>query len=220
MKQTTKYVALDVHQATTVAAVREEGGRVIARGILPAEAPAIVEFLRGMRGCVHVAFEEGTQAQWLHDMLVPVVDRVVVCDRRGQSQHGNKGDQQDADQLSELLRRDAAQRSRASRSVSTSRAATGIGAASVAATPVAASRARFRRVPRGRLAYSSASSPGACRGYAPPAGPGTRAGPRSPYLPWAHRSCRSGSARASPVRRTPGGPAPRGSAHSSVPAGG
>jgi hypothetical protein len=29
MKRTTKYVAIDVHQATTVASVRQEGGRVI-----------------------------------------------------------------------------------------------------------------------------------------------------------------------------------------------
>ena len=105
MKRSTKYVALDVHQATTSASVREESGRVIARTILPTAEPALVEFFRGMRGAIHVAFEEGTQAQWLHDLLVPLVDRVVVCDGRGQPRHGNKGDQVDADQLSELLRR-------------------------------------------------------------------------------------------------------------------
>ena len=105
MKRRTKYVGLDVHQAMTVASVREEGGRVIARSIVPTEEAALVEFFTGMRGAVHVALEEGTQAQWLHDLLVPVVDRVVVCDRRGASRHGNKGDQVDADQLSELLRR-------------------------------------------------------------------------------------------------------------------
>lgn len=104
MKQTTKYVALDVHQATTFAAVRDESGRVIARSIVPTEAPVLVEFFRAMRGSIQVTFEEGTQAQWLHDLLVPVVDRVIVCDRRGQSQQGNKGDQLDAEQLSELLR--------------------------------------------------------------------------------------------------------------------
>jgi len=105
MKRTTKYVALDVHQATTVASVREESGRVIARSVLPTDPAAITEFVRGMRGAVHVTFEEGTQAQWLHDLLVPLVHRVVVCDRRGAPQQGTKGDQVDADQLSELLRR-------------------------------------------------------------------------------------------------------------------
>jgi len=105
MKRTTKYVALDVHQATTVASVRQGDGRVIARSILPTEEGAIVEFFRGMRGAIHVVFEEGTQAQWLHDLLMPRVDRVIVCDRRGKARQGNKGDQVDADQLSELLRR-------------------------------------------------------------------------------------------------------------------
>lgn len=104
MKQTTKYVGLDVHQATTVTTVREESGRVIARTILPTEATSIVEMLRGMRGSVHVALEEGTQAQWLYDLLVPVVDRVIVCDRRGEASRGNKADQTDADLLSDALR--------------------------------------------------------------------------------------------------------------------
>jgi transposase len=104
MKRSSKYVALDVHQATTVTSVREESGRVIARTVLPTEAGAIVEYFRGMRGTIDVTFEEGTQAQWLHDLLVPVVHRVLVCDRRGKTQRGNKGDHPDADELSDLLR--------------------------------------------------------------------------------------------------------------------
>lgn len=105
MKRTTKYVGLDVHQATTVASVREENGRVIARTIVPTEELALMEFLGVMRGSIHVALEEGTQAQWLHDLLILQVDRVVVCDRRGQRRQGNHGDQVDADRLSDELRR-------------------------------------------------------------------------------------------------------------------
>lgn len=103
MTRTDKYVALDVHQATTHASVRTETGRVIARSVLPTEAPAVVEFFRGMRGTVHVALEEGTQTQWLHDLLVPLVHRVVVCDRHGEPRRGNKSDQGDADGLSAQL---------------------------------------------------------------------------------------------------------------------
>jgi CDP-diglyceride synthetase len=44
--------------------VREDSGRVIARSVLPTEGPALTKFVRGMRGAVHVALEEGTQAQW------------------------------------------------------------------------------------------------------------------------------------------------------------
>src|SRR6266581_1087710 len=105
MKRTTKYVALDVHQATTLASVREDSGRVIARSVLPTDGPALTEFFRGMRGTIHVAFEEGTQAQWLHDLLAPRVDRVVVCNRRGERQQGNKGDRVDVDELPDRLRR-------------------------------------------------------------------------------------------------------------------
>jgi hypothetical protein len=94
-------------RATTLAAVRHDSGRVIARAIVPTEAGALVEFVRGMRGAIHLAFEEGTQAQWLHDLLVPLVDRVVVCDRRGQRRQGNKNDAVDAAELAELLRRGA-----------------------------------------------------------------------------------------------------------------
>jgi hypothetical protein len=91
MSRSTKYVALDVHQATTVSSVREERGRVIDQSVLPTTAAAITEFFRRMRGAIHVVFEEGTQAQWLYDLLMPLVDRVVVCNRRGQATQGNKG---------------------------------------------------------------------------------------------------------------------------------
>ncbi len=43
-KRTTKYVAFDLHQATTVASVRDDSGRVIARSVLETRAPSIVEF--------------------------------------------------------------------------------------------------------------------------------------------------------------------------------
>jgi len=104
MKRNTKYVGLDVHQATTVASVRGTSGRMIARSVLETEARTISEFFRGMRGTIHVALEEGTQAQWLYDLLTPQVDRVVVCDRRGEKRSGNKGDRVDADELSHQLR--------------------------------------------------------------------------------------------------------------------
>jgi hypothetical protein len=73
MTRATKYVALDVHQATALASVRAETGRVIARTIVPTEAQAVTEFFRGMRGAVHVAFEEG---RWLASRIVDGIGRV------------------------------------------------------------------------------------------------------------------------------------------------
>jgi hypothetical protein len=96
MKRTTKYVALDVPQATTVSSVRDDSGRIIARSILPTDGQALLAFFSSMRGAVHVAFEEGTQAQWLAELLSPVVQRVVVCNRRGETGGGQKNDRHDA----------------------------------------------------------------------------------------------------------------------------
>jgi len=101
MKRTSKYVALDVHQATTVTSVRVQSGRVVARSILPTEPSALVEYFGGMRGSIRVVFEEGTQAQWLHDLLAPIVAEVVVCDRRGDLRtvyHG-RGDRRSLQEL-------------------------------------------------------------------------------------------------------------------------
>ena len=103
-KRTPKYVGLDVHQATTLAAAEKETGQVIARTLLPTDAHALVESFRGMRGAIHVAFEEGTHSQWLYDLLEPIVDQVIVCDRRGEPTRGNKSDRGDAEQLADLLR--------------------------------------------------------------------------------------------------------------------
>jgi hypothetical protein len=93
MKRTTKHVGLDVHQATTLAAVRDDRGRVLARTIVPTEEAALLELFRGMRGAIHVAFEEGTQAQWLYELLAPRVDRVGACDRWGSGGRAKKEDQ-------------------------------------------------------------------------------------------------------------------------------
>ena len=71
---------------------------------MPTEARAILSLVRGAGPRVHVVFEEGTQAQWLHDLLEPHAERVVVCNVRGKSEVSNKSDRIDSEQLSELLR--------------------------------------------------------------------------------------------------------------------
>ena len=103
-EQAIQYVALDVHQATLVVSVRDEQGSVVMRATVATEAKAIVGLVRGLGSRVHVVFEEGTQAQWLHDVLKPHAERVVVCNTRGRGEGGNKSDRIDADRLSELLR--------------------------------------------------------------------------------------------------------------------
>lgn len=58
--QANQYLAFDVHQATTVATVRDEHGAIRMRATVSTEASAILRLVRGLDGRVHVAFEEGT----------------------------------------------------------------------------------------------------------------------------------------------------------------
>jgi hypothetical protein len=62
-QQAIQYLALDVHQATTVGSVRDENGSVVMRATVPTEARAILQLVKSAGPRVHVAFEEGTQAQ-------------------------------------------------------------------------------------------------------------------------------------------------------------
>jgi hypothetical protein len=41
------------------------------RATVPTERKAIVDLLDGLSGRIFVAFEEGTQSQWLHDVFKP-----------------------------------------------------------------------------------------------------------------------------------------------------
>ena len=102
--QATQYLALDVHQATVVATLRSADGSIKMRATVPTEARAVTNLVRSSGSHVRVALEEGTQAQWLHDLIAPVAESVVVCNTRGRSETAKKSDKIDADRLSELLR--------------------------------------------------------------------------------------------------------------------
>ena len=91
MKRNSKYVGLDVHQAMTAVTVRGEGGRVIVRSVIETSERSITEFFSALGGTVRVALEEGTQAQWLYDLLSPRVGQVIVCDLRGLSGLATRG---------------------------------------------------------------------------------------------------------------------------------
>lgn len=101
-----KYVGLDVHQATISAAVLDGEGQLVMQSILPTDARAILDFVEGLRGTVHLSFEEGTHSAWLYDLVVRRVARLVVSNPRKNAlmKSGNKSDAIDARKLAELLR--------------------------------------------------------------------------------------------------------------------
>src|SRR5579864_2866865 len=91
-------ISVDVHQATISVAVRDVQGKLIMESLLETKATTILEFVQGLRGTLTLTFEEGTSADWLHDLLKPHVSRLVVCDPRKNAllKDGNKNDRVDA----------------------------------------------------------------------------------------------------------------------------
>lgn len=104
---TIKYIGIDVHQATSVFAIRDSRGNMLGESVLKTEPTTIVDFLKGQRGTIRVTFEEGTYASWLYDVIKPHVSKVIVCDPRKNKLDENKTDRIDARKLAELLRLNA-----------------------------------------------------------------------------------------------------------------
>ena len=101
-----KYVAMDVHFATTTSVVLDSEGNQVMSTVLRTEAGPIRDYLKGLSGSVWLTFEEGTMAAWLYEITEPLVEKVVVCNPRYNHllKKGNKSDRIDALKLAELLR--------------------------------------------------------------------------------------------------------------------
>jgi len=79
MSRDTKYLGMDVH--AIVMAVLNGRGKQVMESIIETEASSILQFIHGLGGELHVTWEEGTWAAWLHDLLQPKVQQVLVCDQ-------------------------------------------------------------------------------------------------------------------------------------------
>src|ERR1700688_4838606 len=103
-----KYIGMDVHKESISIAVRNGAGKIVMEGVIETKTSMILQFINGLRGDLHVTFEEGTSAAWLYDLLKPHVTRLVVSDPRmnASMREGNQSDKIDARRLAELLRLD------------------------------------------------------------------------------------------------------------------
>jgi transposase len=101
-----KYIGMDVHKEAISIAVLNSSGKLVMECTIETKAITILEFLKGLRGSLHVTFEEGTWAAWLYDLLKPHVTELVVCNPRRNAylKEGSKSDRIDARKLAELLR--------------------------------------------------------------------------------------------------------------------
>jgi hypothetical protein len=89
-----------------VAACLNSSGKLIMETIIETKASSILQFLHGLRGELHVTWEERTWAAWLYDLLQPLVQHIVVCNPRRNAllKEGSKSDKVDAHKLADLLR--------------------------------------------------------------------------------------------------------------------
>jgi transposase len=106
MSHDVKYIGMDVHKEAIVIAVQNESGKLVMETIVETKASSILQFIHGLRGELHVTWEEGTWAAWLYDLLQPQVQHIVVCNPRRNAllKEGSKSDKVDAQKLADLLR--------------------------------------------------------------------------------------------------------------------
>jgi len=77
-----KYIGMDVHKEAISIAVLNSSGKLVMECTIETKAITILDFLKGLRGSLHVTFEEGTWAAWLYDLMKPHVTELVVCNPR------------------------------------------------------------------------------------------------------------------------------------------
>ena len=75
-----KYIGMDVHQASISVAVRDGAGKLVMECIIETKAATVLEFIRGLRGNLWVALEEGTSAAWLYDLVSCPSHNVISSD--------------------------------------------------------------------------------------------------------------------------------------------
>ena len=57
-----KYIGMDVHKESISIAVMNAEGRLVMESMIETKASTILQFIQGLRGDLHVTFEEGTWA--------------------------------------------------------------------------------------------------------------------------------------------------------------
>lgn len=98
----TRYIGLDVHQASCTLAVVGTNGKRLGSHVVETNGQALIEVVRAIPKPRLLCMEEGTQSAWLYELLLPHVDELVVA---GVSEsRGAKSDLRDAFALAEALR--------------------------------------------------------------------------------------------------------------------
>jgi transposase len=98
-----RYIGLDAHSQSCTLAVVGPSGRRLGSQVVETNGAALVAAVRAIARPRHLVLEEGTQSGWLHEILSPHVDELVVL-QATQAPVGQKSDERDAFALAEALR--------------------------------------------------------------------------------------------------------------------
>src|SRR6202167_5673323 len=64
-----KYIGMDVHKEAISVAVLNSSGKLVMECTIETKASTMLDFLKGLRGSLHVTFEGDTWAAWLYDLI-------------------------------------------------------------------------------------------------------------------------------------------------------
>ncbi len=98
-----RYIGIDVHSKSCTFAVMSAAGKRVQEARVETNGQFLREFVQGTGGRKHVCIEEGAYADWLYELLDPIVHEMVVV-LPGKSS-GCKNDSVDAWKLADDLRR-------------------------------------------------------------------------------------------------------------------
>jgi transposase len=98
-----RYIGIDVHAQSCTVAVLGPTGKQIWSTVVETNGEALVRTVAGVAGRRHICFEEGTQSAWLHELLEPYAEEIVVAVPPAR-QLGSKSDAIDAWQRADELR--------------------------------------------------------------------------------------------------------------------
>jgi transposase len=97
-----RYIGLDAHSATCTFAVMGPTGRRLKEQVLETNGKVLVEFVKSIAGDRYLCLEEGTQSEWLYEVLEPHVKELAVV--QAQRRQGSKSDSSDAWDLADGYR--------------------------------------------------------------------------------------------------------------------
>jgi len=101
-----RFLGLDAHSHSCTLGVVGPSGRRLGSRVVETNGAALVETVRSFSGRLHLCLEEGELSGWLHELLEPHVEEVVVTVPRP-TKGRSKDDLRDAFSRAEELRRGA-----------------------------------------------------------------------------------------------------------------